>query len=178
MIEVWEIIKTSIIISLSGLGGWALTKLLKGYFRNVGETIEKQGKLLDDIRNGDVKVLYQQPEICTRFMKDFEIESGKKDGRLAKVENIANGNLEEIVKINGRLDGQEVNQKKLLSKIGNIENTVNTFDDKWKVEKKNRESLTNSSLDMVVAFNKGTQAVEEIGKELLKKLEERRNEKT
>lgn len=169
--EAWEIIKTSIIIALSGLGGWALTKLLKGYFKNVSGTIEKQGKLLDDIRNGNVKVLYQQPKVCLKFMDGFEKESEKHGGRLSGVEKLAKHNSGEIEKINGRLDGQEINQKNILSKIGNIESTVNTFDDKWKVEKRNRESLTKSSLDMVVAFNKGTQVVEDIGEKLLEKLE-------
>jgi hypothetical protein len=178
--EAWEIIKTSIIIALSGFGGWLLTKLLKGYFKNVGETIEKQGILLDDIRNGKVKVMYQQPDICKRFMKDFEVESEKQGGRLAEVEKMANHNSDEIIKINGRLDKQERKQDQTLRKLEHVINTTDELSSKWDIERKNRESLTKSSLEMVVAFNangqkfdEGIRKIDEVGEKLLKKLGEK-----
>jgi predicted transcriptional regulator len=180
--EAWEIIKTSIIIALSGFGGWLLTKLLKGYFKNVGETIEKQGILLDDIRNGKVKVMYQQPEACIQFMGRFEKEFDVQDKRLSgvekKIEQI-DSNSKEIKKINNRLDSYEAKQDKMIKKIEHVQSSTDGLSEKWDMEKRSREILTTSNIDFVTAFNRNSESVKEhseklekLGNKLLEKLRE------
>ena len=171
MTSVTEIVRNIVIIPLSGLLGAGLIVLIRKYFGDLGGAIKKQEKLLDDMRSGNVKVMYQQPDACIRFMGRFEEELDKNELRLSKVEALALFNSGEIRDIRKNLKDHKKSQTKIIEKLNTMGDKVSGIIDSLNTEALNREVLTTSNLNMVTAFHKGREAIEDIGSKLLEKLD-------